>query len=400
MTHPINPNRIAIIDAVRGLAMLGIMMVNFPSINTTAGDEATRYGGLQGQADELANTLSMAFMNGKFYPIFAFLFGLSMFIFMESAQKKGFCAQKLMARRLAFLALFGCLHISLAWWGDILLCYALLGFVLLLCFKLAARTLFYLGLTGIGLLVFEGLLELGGEWHWWDPERPIHLGLINLAIDHQAMAAIYAHGGFLAISGLRVKDYLYDFLAPLVSAETTSAYAASYLVYYARIFGLFALGMACGKSGLHRRLFAEIGLIKKIWLGCGAIAIPVVAVILFTPQPSGFVQGLSAVFLAFFYMTSMVLLANNAKTAKWLYFFVPVGRLSLTAYLAHTSFFSFFLYGYGLGYYGKIGPSWLIPMALVFYALVFGFCHYWHKYLGMGPLERVWRKLTYGGLQG
>ncbi|MEI7869741.1 MAG: DUF418 domain-containing protein [Candidatus Methylumidiphilus sp.] len=395
-----NTNRITVIDAVRGLAMLGIMMVNFPSINTTAGDESTRYGGISSQADELANTLSIAFMNGKFYPIFAFLFGLGMFIFMDNAQKKGFSARMLMTRRLAFLALFGCLHISLVWWGDILLCYALLGFVLMLCFNFSIRTLLYLAAAnGLGILILQGIIELGESLHWWNSQLPVHLGLVNIQVDHSAAAAIYASGGFFEISGLRIKDYLYDFYKPLLLGATTFADVVAYLVYYARIFGLFSLGMACGRSGLHRNIFAKIGLVRRIWTVSASISLPLLAVMFFVHVSSEFVHGLSCIFLAFFYMTSMVLLANNKRTVKFLYFFVPVGRMSLTAYLAHTTVFSFFLYGYGLGFYGKIGPAFLILMALVFYAMVFVFCHYWQRCFGMGPFEKVWRKLTYGNLE-
>jgi len=157
--------------------------------------------------------------------------------------------------------------------------------------------------------------------------------------------------------------------------------------------------MACGKSGLHRNLFNEIGLIRKIWLVSAIIFLPILVTMLLGQEPSGFVRGLSCVFGAFFYITSMVLLAHNPKTAKFLYFFVPAGRMSLTAYLLDTLFFSFFLYGYGLGFYQKTGPAQLIPMALLFYIMVFGFCHYWHRNFGMGPFEKVWRKVTYGSMR-
>ena len=165
-----------------------------------------------------------------------------------------------------------------------------------------------------GILILQGIIELGESLHWWNSQQPVHLGLVSIKVDPSAAAALYASGGFFEITGLRIKDYLYDFYKPLLLGGTTLANVVAYLVYYARIFGLFSLGMACGRYGLHRNLFAKIGLVRRIWTVSAIISLPILAIMFFVHISSGFVHGLSCIFLAFFYMTSMVLLANNKRT--------------------------------------------------------------------------------------
>jgi uncharacterized protein len=384
------PERVALVDALRGAAMLGIMLVNFPSMNTMAGDETSAYGGMHHAVDRWMGAVNMALLNGKFYPIFALLFGLGLFL----ADRAGGRPLRLAARRLLLLLGIGLLHLTLVWWGDILVVYAVLGLLVLPCLRWPPRRLL---LTALALLVLVPALTplMALLDHLGVPAagRAVLPGLGLALPTPEAAAATYAHGTFQEMLRQRYLDYLSDF-TPFAAGQVTLGLLAGYVTYYAQLLGLLLLGIWAGQLGLHRRLVEDRSWTRRaLW-----VLAPLAA--LLTGLRYG-LPGLDAVLsssqgnaLALAYVLALALLLPALPRARRV--FEVVGRLSLSAYLAHTVLCSLLLYGTGLGLYGQVGPAALLPLSMACYALIAWGAVLWTRRFRMGPAEWVWRSLLHG----
>jgi uncharacterized protein len=366
-----------------------------------AGDETTAYGGAHGAADRWVGGLNMALLNGKFYPIFALLFGLGLHLFTRAAARRGERPGPLLARRLLVLLGLGALHLALIWWGDILIVYALLGLVAMLALGWSSRALGWAALAllflspllspGLALLDLLGLDASG---------LAVAPGLALARPSPEGMAAIYGQGTFVEMLRLRALDWLHDF-TPLGGEAVTLGGLALYAAYYGQLLGLFLLGIWAGRAGLPARLLEQRRWTWRLWWTAVAAAAvltglrnagPGLASLLYYPQSEALALGYVAGFALLFPALRRRLTAVEAAVGA-------VGRLSLTAYLAHTTLASLLLYGTGLGLYGRIGGAALLPAALGCYALVAWGCLAWSRRFRHGPAEWVWRSLFHGAPQ-
>ena len=123
--------RYIILDALRGFALLGIALANFPefSLYTFLSAEATESLPAY-EIDSIVRFLQYLFVDGKFYTIFSLLFGIGFSIILSNAEKKGADGFRIFYRRMGILTVIGFLHLMFIWSGDILMLYALLGLLL------------------------------------------------------------------------------------------------------------------------------------------------------------------------------------------------------------------------------------------------------------------------------
>jgi uncharacterized protein len=382
--------RIAIIDALRGAAMLGIVLVNFPTMNTMAGDETAAYGGMHTDLDRWVGAANMALLNGKFYPIFALLFGLGLCL----ADRSGGPPPRLAARRLALLLGIGLLHLTLVWWGDILIVYAVLGLLVLPCRRWSPGNLLFAALVLLVLLpALTPLLGLLSGQGGAIAERVLLPGLGVALPSPEAAAATYAHGTFPEMLRQRALDYLSDF-TPFAAGQVTLGLLVGYGKYYAQLLGLFLLGIWAGRQALHLRLGADRAWTLRAWWLLGPLAALLTALrfgLAGMDSTLSYPQGTA---LALAYVLAFALLLPAWPRARPV--LEAVGRLSLTAYLSHTTLCSLLLYGTGLGLYGRIGPAALLPISLACYGLVAWGCIGWSRRFRIGPAEWVWRSLLHG----
>ena len=155
LTNDLSPvkssERFVILDVLRGFALLGIVIANFPefSLYTFMSAEDTALLPFSA-ADRYVRYLLYFFIDGKFYTIYSLLFGIGFSIILENVAKRGGNAMRIFYRRMIVLAFIGALHLMFIWSGDILLLYALLGMLLPLFRKLSDRIL----LTVAAVLLF------------------------------------------------------------------------------------------------------------------------------------------------------------------------------------------------------------------------------------------------------
>jgi uncharacterized protein len=383
-------DRILYIDMLRGMALFGILAANMRGLDAPS----LVYGNIRplfhGTADLIAQGFIDIFIQAKFVTLFSFLFGLGFAVQLSRAEARGARFLSFYPRRLAALALFGLIHGLLIWWGDILLSYAL-GGALLLFFRKSSdkKVLWWAGsIFALPVLVMTGfyIAALMGHIPQAMMYKPPDMVKIHSVID------IYAHGTILQ----RLHENLVVWKEEL-PALGFSVYA----------LGLFLLGLWVWRSGIVERLDEYRPLLKRVCAVClplglagmvyifevethhipaAKMTFPLfLARILYFPMAhvmsAGYASGLA------------VLIQNDAWKLR-LTPFATVGRMALTNYLTQSVVCTLSLYSTGL--YGKVGPAMGLIPTVVLYGAQTVFSNWWLARYRFGPMEWLWRGMTYG----
>jgi len=394
--------RVGSIDAIRGFALLGILIVNMIAFSGPPGI----YFSLVGTNDTWTNFWDIAasnftlfFVQGKFYTIFAFLFGLGFAIFYERAKEKTGKPIRFFYKRLLILLLIGLVHALFIWSGDVLVFYAVLGFLLPLFFNRKPKTL--LKWTGaiffsIVILSLLGIMALSTDKNMLADamnEHQVFLADIKMRIANSVQA--YGSGTLAEIQGQRVSETLFMF---------QHGFATAIFV----IFPLFLIGLYAGKKGFFQSIAENSSTIKKmqIWgIAVGLIlgTIKFMVVDLAITEPYSFyaiIHLVSSFFgdlgLAIFFMTTIIRLFQNKK---WMQRFVPLaltGRMALSNYLFQSIVCTFIFYNFGLGLFGQVGPAISLALAVVIFVVQVYISKLWLQRYQYGPVEWLWKSLTYG----
>lgn len=400
-TPVIGKERIEILDIVRGFALLGVMMDNLFGFSgwgflTDAGRQSLPTW----PADAIIGLLEQVFINGKFYSLFSMLFGVGFAIILTRHQQKGTRAIPVFYRRLFILALIGALHLRFMWEGDILLLYAMVGMLLPLFRSTSNRTLL---IVSAALVLSPILFDLCYVILQWKPGA----GLFSIAqqIDQQNGIPLDQQG---------YADYLYKDGSGWREWQNWLgsgwAYRYSYLLETNRIpkvLAMFLLGFYIGRNAVHERLGDHVGLMRKIRFWGLLIGIPAGIGSFYMeffqphiPKPIGlvhtFLYAISVVPLSLAYASMICLRWVRKQGNSRLRWLAPLGRMALTNYIMQTLIGIFLYYGVGLGIGGHIGPAVFIPIGLVVYLFQVAFSTWWLKHFQFGPLEWIWRQLTYG----
>ncbi|MBY0434493.1 MAG: DUF418 domain-containing protein [Cyclobacteriaceae bacterium] len=383
-------DRIEVIDVLRGFTLFGIILVHF---------NEQYYAGIPPKTHEnflthnLADTIVSGFIglliSGKFFMIFSFLFGMSFFI--QLAKSDGSPTFLLrFAWRLIVLFLIGFIH-HLHYRGDILTIYAVLGFGLLLAYKLPDKALLALAL----ILVFN-LPSLGTRAYDVIVNPTAENAIMNP--DQKELEVYYntvKSGNYLDI----LKANFYEFKGKF-----------EFQVFTGRLYitlGLFLLGLYAGRKKIFDNpLFFKKLIRYGLWtlLGCvvtaGLIALIVFAAKIEMTMPMQFLLGGTVldVFnaaLAAIYVGLIVTLFQKEKWRPRLMIFYEVGRMGLTTYLLQAVIGTLLLFSYGLGLLGNYGATvWAIASVVIFYLQIQS-SKWWLYRFQYGPAEWLWRSLTY-----
>ncbi len=392
--------RIVTLDALRGFAILGILLVNIqvfygPDFWLLLAGEDVLSG-----LDLVLGFLVAFLVQAKFYSIFAFLFGLGLVVQTLRAEERGQSSGRLLARRLAVLALFGTVHAVLIWSGDILLTYALLGFVFLLFRRSPPRTLLIwaavllilptLLLLAAGLLALLATTTAAGAQAISEASAGQNELVRNLADSAQEA---YGPGSYGEMVAQRLREL--------------SLWASNLPVVGPTILGMFLVGGAVVRAGWLEDLEAHrTGIRRAIVIGLGVgLPLNLVAAYAMVLNPGGAsgaallwigqacqlaggpVLALSYIGLAATFFQRYAQTGLTRRTSA-------VGRMALTNYLAQSVVFTAIFYGFGL--YGQVSLAPALVMCLVFYVLQLFLSPVWLSCFSHGPVEWLWRILTYG----
>jgi len=372
--------RIQILDILRGFAVFGILAINIGGFASPAFYPGYLPPEYLPWYDQLAEMLMLFFAEGKFYTIFSFLFGLGFSVQLARAEAKGRDVRSFYPRRLWVLLGLGLLHTVLFWIGDILRHYALLGFALLAFRNRSNRTLAIW--SGIFFaLSFVILVLIGGPTGGGDVE--------GMPMDVVAMARqAYASDSFFTVA-------IFQVFAGVISFIIIA------LAQGASVMALFLLGLLVGRMKLFEQLPERRTLLKKIALWGLLIGLAFNALLVFAENPwwasLGFIIGAPA--LAATYISGLSLLSLRGRGAKLLAPIGQVGRMALSNYILQSVVCSLIFNGYGLGLFEKVGAAGLWGITFAIYLVQIPLSAWWLSRFQFGPLEWVWRSLTYGQKQ-
>jgi uncharacterized protein len=403
---PVAPSqRIQVIDIVRGFAIFGILLVNMAFFNHAIYALALNLARPVDALDQLARWGITFFAEGKFYSIFAFLFGLGMMIQYRRAQERGTRFVPFFLRRMGVLLVIGLIHAYLFWIGDILILYALLGTLALLLFRnrrpktLLIWSIIFLIVPLIINAALLGLVALARSTP--DSAALVDAALAEQQRAYQALGAradqVYAGGTFAEITRQRVQDmnFIY-FTWPFMAFN---------------VLAMLLLGVYAGARGIFDDIPRHLPLIRRLWLWglivgvIGNLAYVIVgqSAERSNPSPQLLValvgQTFGAPALSIFYMASLALLIQTARWEGRLRPLASVGRMAISNYLLQTIICTTLFYGYGFGLYGRIGLASGVLLTIAIYALQIPLSGWWLRRFRFGPVEWLWRSLTYGERQ-
>ena len=344
-------------------------------------------------ADHLAGWLILVFVQGKFWLMFALLFGAGFAVMQARAAASGTPFARPYLRRATLLFAFGVAHALLLWVGDILHTYALAALGLLLFARVgplgrgvAGGMIFGLVTVGIAATALMYLLNpaLGGGAPTVDAAK---------AAQSVEVSAIYAHGDFAAVTVQRARDFATQLGADVILVPIA---LSVFLVGSALLDG-----GPLSRPGSHPRFHRAmafgafpLGLAMIVWAAYLATGIG--------PEPtdaemlSQALQWTGAPLMTLGYVGMLALAAQRPRLGRWLReWLAPSGRMALTNYLMASLVFSSLFYGYGLGWYGQVSRVGQVGLVLALCAVQIVLSRWWmarHRY---GPLEWAWRAFTW-----
>lgn len=382
--------RILAVDALRGFAVMGIILLhNIEHFNYYSFPEAPSPF-MKSLDTSLWNFLFFSF-SGKAYAIFALLFGFTFYLQSHSAAKRGEDFKNRYMWRLLLLLGFGFIN-SLFFPGEILVLYAILGFILVPVRHWTNRSLLVLAI----ILMLQPL-----DW------IKVFMGLSDPSYAPEQM--IYSLGDVYPQLG--GESFWEMIKANFVAGQLASL---NWAWCYGRVFqtcSLFILGMLLGRLGYFR--FATDDEQKRsahFWIRMLCVSLPL-AVVLYYFKELVFacvdqklvLESLKTILNSWynlFFMFSMVAVflllywVNEGRIQRIL---APYGQMSLTDYITQSVIGSFLYYGYGLELHKVCGTTYSLLIGICFLILQVIFAHWWFRHFKRGPLETVWHKLTWLG---
>ena len=387
--------RYIILDALRGFALLGIAIANFPefSLWTFLSKEATA-AMPTAQVDGVVRWAEYLLVDGKFYTLFSLLFGIGFSIIIGNAEKRGANGFRIFYRRMTVLLVMGLLHLCFLWSGDILALYALMGMLLPLFRNYSNRTLLrwaaFLLLLPIGIDAMVELFSLQPA-SWFFDKMWNWCGVFGINEDHYAywLQEQTTYTGMLQF----LVQGAFERMTEFIDGNR-----------YFKVLGLFVLGFYIGRNRLYARLEEIRPLLRKVLVVGFAWGLPLSFVYAYScmmHHPWGLTAHTAlytfSVFpLAFGYVATMALAYLRFGETTLTRFFATPGRVALSCYIGQTLFGILLFYGVGFGLGAHIGLVWVLLITLAVFLVEVLFAHLRLRYFHFGSLEWIWRMLTYG----
>lgn len=381
--------RIEVLDALRGFALLGILFANilyFSGWGMVTDAQRLAWAGADAVAWQYR--IHHLLVDGKFYTVFSLLFGVGFALQLERLVRRGHDGLRLYRRRVLVLLGIGLVHCYLVWDGDILTLYALLGFLLPVFNRLSTRALVVAGLLLVFVVPFAGQASFAAMG--WAPHEALYRFSDEIA---RAMGADPAPERIL--EWMR-RDDLRGWAAWVVSGPWYSWGLRLEVWRVPKVLGIMLIGMAAGRRLAAGTLLQDRRLLWHIAIAGLLVGVP--ASVLYAARAG---QGqadwpsmLGTVPLAFAYAAGFALAWPVAK--RWLGVFVAPGRMALTNYLTQTLVGVVVFYGVGFGLVGRLPIGAIYVVAAALFATQVFMSRWWLARHSMGPMETLWRRWTYG----
>lgn len=401
---PVAPGeRIATLDFIRGLAVMGILAANIVAFGQPF--DAYMYPAAfltdPGDPGGWLWIAQFVLIDGKMRGLFTLLFGAGMYLFMERAWASG-ATRKLQAWRLILLMLFGMVHFFFIWAGDILFYYGLFGLIALACITWSVKRQFAVGLTGylLGAVLYAVSLSmpylmvdtsLGDDPAMAETREEMVKAIDETLARGDVPNAAIAAGDYGTLVAHRISEQWYE---PITNA----------MLFGFETLPLMLIGMALYRMGFFSGGFDPRAMRRWGWLGLIGGALMHLALGLVV-KASGFsYYGTLAGFVAW---TPLPRLAMVLGMAALLVIYAPsatgwlgdrvraAGRAAFSNYLGTSVVMMVVFHGWGLGLFGELNRPQLYIVVVLACVLMLAWSKPWLDRFRYGPLEWLWRCLTY-----
>lgn len=382
------------LDFIRGIAIFGILIMNIQLFGNvfTSYFNPTVNGDFTG-INRATWYITHIFFEQKFYTIFSMLFGAGVVLMAEKAAAKGASAAKIHYRRNLILLVFGACHGFFIWYGDILLTYALFALFVYAGWKSKPRNLIIAGLL---LSILISLLMLSGAGSM-PPEEVAKMQnqfLPSLDIIQREVQAYRGGWSDNQVLRLEAMQQMIGFIA----------------IFGIRIAGCMLLGMALFKLGIINGLRSK-NYYRNLALLCLIPGLLIVTYGATLMVESGFEDAIKIqmVYGQINFLASIVVALGYIGLFHWFYLsdggrwfksrFEAVGQMAFTNYISQSVLCTLIFYGIGFGLFSTLSRAELILVAIAVFTLQFVWSKWWLEKFNFGPLEWLWRSLTYFKLQ-
>jgi uncharacterized protein len=397
--HPTQAaDRIQSLDILRGIAILGILIMNIQSFSMpgAAYMNPMAYGDLSG-INYWVWVLSHVFADQKFMTIFSILFGAGVVLVTENAEKKMGKSAGLHYRRTFWLLIIGLIHAHLIWYGDILVTYALCAFFVYLFRKLRPSRLMIIGIL---FLSVHSLLYLlfGYSLPFW-PEDSI------VAIRESWLPEMTTiHAEIQAVTGSLYEQIAHN--SEQAFFMETFVFLTTFLW---RAGGLMLVGMALYKWGILSAQKSQ-SFYMKGWMISWLIGLPLIIYGLIRNFSEAFSLEFSmfigsqfnywgSLLVAFGYICLLMLFAKAPFAAGLKSRFAAIGQMAFSNYIMQSLIAVFIFHGVGFGLFGEVDRTSQVLITLGIWVLQFLWSKPWLARFRFGPMEWMWRSLTYSKKQ-
>lgn len=387
-------DRIDSLDVLRGFAVLGILVMNIQtfSMPMAAYVNPTAWGSLSG-IDAVVWYLSHLLTDQKMMGLFSMLFGAGIILFTERAAGHGKSAAAYHYRRNLWLLIFGAIHAYLLWYGDVLFLYAVCAFMLYPLRNMKPKKLMIVGVIFLSISSMVYLLTAVGVSTMSDEQIATEIMSSWSPSAEQLATEIAAYQGNWTSQ---------------MSARLPATREMHGLVFFIwgiwRAAGMMLLGMALYKVGILSAKADD----KVYWrlLAAGVlIGLPVIAYgIHWNVRNEWALDSLfigsqfnywASVLVSVGWMAALVLILKKGALTWLTSRLAAVGRMAFSNYIMHTIICGYIFYGHGLGLFSEVERSGQILIVIAIWILQLTMSPIWLRHFRFGPLEWLWRSLTY-----
>lgn len=393
---PIQKRQVAL-DIFRGVAVLGILLMNIQSFaNPSAAYlNPTAYGNFEG-INYWLWYITHLLADMKFMSIFSILFGAGIILFSEKSERKGTNTTLLHYRRNFWLLIFGLLHAHLIWYGDILYSYAICAFFAFWLRHFSVRRLLF---SAFIFLLIGSLYNI----------------FIGLSIPYLPAEAIQQIEQFwqpgVDYLNHEIKTYQSSYLQqiPIRSSQAFLLETEVFIsLFIWRVMGMMCIGMACYKAkfllATHSTKFYTLISLSTLSIGYSIVVFGVNQNLShqFSMEFSFFIGSQfnywGSIFVAIGYMSLLSLWIKSNLLVRLKLYLAKVGQMAFTNYIFQSLVFTFIFYGHGFALFAQLSRWQCLVLVMVMWGLHIIGSKIWLNYFQFGPLEWVWRCLTYAKL--
>ncbi|XUU61930.1 DUF418 domain-containing protein [Erythrobacter sp. HA6-11] len=396
-------DRIGSLDFIRGIAVLGILAANIIAFGQpwSAYMWPEAFLTEHGPGSDLMWVAQFILIDGKMRGLFTLLFGAGLALFMERAWARG-QTRWLQMRRLAWLLAFGLFHFYFIWRGDILFLYASLGFVAVLCLRWAAKTQLMVGIISyiLGAFIFAAMMgfpyfiaetSVGDQPEFAEAREQIDLAMSEAVKETQTEQAIMTGGSYADIIAHTFSAHAFD---PLVSI-----FMLSFETLPLMLIGMAIYRMGFFSGGLNAGSMRRWG-----WAGVILGSLATAGIAIFTYQEGLTYWGTLSAMMAWMHLPRLPVVIGlaalftlyGATASGWLpERLSAAGRMAFTNYLGTSVLMMLIFHPWAGGLWGELTRTQLYLVVLLTWALMLLWSKPWLERYRYGPLEWLWRSLTY-----